>query len=195
MGLHMPYWFESEIRSSLSAGSATVSPEEAHHAADYLSKNGLEISGKSVGRLVGSKDVLAVKPFAKQKQQRIGGKEFQTVIEKMDEEIHSLPRCSVRRLLLQRDRTILRLLHLTKWSAHKALHLTVSDAVRMASTPKDERMYPGSLAGLLLTYLRDTRRYLAGENSGGRLFIGWNQSGIGEKAWGLRVQQARRFAL
>lgn len=65
------------------------------------------------------------------------------------------------------------------------------DAVRLASMPKRERDSPREVAGLLLTYLRDTRRYLAGNSSGDALFIGWQSGGIGEKDWGLRMARIK----
>lgn len=96
-------------------------------------------------------------------------------------------------LILQRDRTIFRLIRITGWSARKVLGLTVSDATGLASAPKEERTFPGEVAGLLLTYLRDTRQYLVGDASEDALFIGWRGAGIGEKNWGLRVARVNDY--
>lgn len=96
-------------------------------------------------------------------------------------------------LILQRDRTIFRLMRVTGWSARKVLGLTVSDATGLASTPKEERTCPGEVAGLLLTYLRDTRQYLAGDDSGDALFTGWRSAGIGGEELGLRGWRVKDY--
>jgi hypothetical protein len=189
-GESLPFWFESEIRLNLGAGFVTPTAEEAKRAAAFLTKAGGEISGCAVGRLIGSRDSVTVKAYAKRKPAPMTKVEMQRVIGRLDVEIQGLRPRSPKRLILQRDRTIFWLMRVMGWSAKKVLSLTVSDAAGLASTPKGERTFPGELAGLLLTYLRDTRQYLAGDDSGDALFIGWRSAGIGEKNWGLRVWRA-----
>lgn len=188
---HRPFWFESEIRLNLGAGFGAPTAEEAKHAAAYLVRSGSEVSGASVGRLIGGRDAEAAKLYAKAKPAPPSDEEFRRMIDGLDAEIAGLRQLSRRRLVLQRDKAILRLLRMTGWTARKVLALTVGDAVRLASMPKGARDFPGEVAGLLLTYLRDTRRYLAGDDSGDALFIGWRSGGIGEKDWGLRMARTK----
>jgi len=188
-GESLPFWFESEIRLNLGAGFAAPTAEEAKQAAAYLAKGGEEVSRCAVGRLIGSRDARAAKNYAKLKTTPMTDTAIQSMIDRLDDEIQGLRPRSPKRLILQRDRTIVRLMRLTGWTARKVLGLTVGDAIGLASTPKAERTFPGEVAGLLLTYLRDTRKYLAGDGSRDALFIGWKSAGIGEKNWGLRVRR------
>lgn len=192
-GESLPYWLESQIRLDLGAGSATPTAEEARQAAAHLVKGGEEVSGCAVGRLIGSRDSMAARAYAKEKPAPMTDAELQRAIGRLDEEIQGLRPRSPKRLILQRDRTIFRLIRITGWPARKVLELTVSDATALASTPKEERTFPAEVAGLLLTYLRDTRQYLAGDDSGDALFIGWRSAGIGEKNWGLRVWRVKDY--
>lgn len=183
----LPFWFESAVRLNLGAGHSSGSAEEAKHAAAYLAKRGA-VSGQAVGRLLGSRDALASKAYAKKKAGPITDAEFRRRIDITSAEIAALRPRSYRRLLLQRDRTILRLIRMTGWSVKKVLAMTVSDAAMLASTPKGERKFCGAVAGVLLTYQRDTRRYLAGDGSGDALFIGWRRGAIGEKDFRQRIK-------
>ncbi|MCX7146241.1 MAG: TniQ family protein [Sulfuritalea sp.] len=191
-GEALPFWFESEVRLNLGAGSASPTSEEARQASDHLATTGRVLSTAAVGRLVGSRHARAAKAYAKGKPASMTNAEFRRAIEKLDVEIKGLRPRSPKRLILQRDRTIVRLMRITGWSARKLLSLTVSDATALASRPKATRALPGEVAGFLLAYLRDTRRYLAGDDSGDALFIGWHSAGIGEKNWGLRISRVRR---
>jgi hypothetical protein len=188
-GESLPFWFESEIRLNLGAGFAVPTTEEAKQAAAYLARGGDDVSGCAVGRLLGSRHTSAAKTYSKLKRAPMTDTAFQYLIGRLGEEIRGLRPRSPKRLILQRDRTIARLMRITGWSARKVLGLTVGDATCLASTPKGERTFPGEVAGLLLTYLRDTRQYLAGDGSGDALFIGWRSVGIGEKNWGLRARR------
>lgn len=193
-GESLPFWFESEIRLNMGAGSATPTAEEARQAAAHLVNGGEEVSGCAVGRLIGSRDSMAARAYAKEKPAPMTDAELQRAIGRLDEEIQGLRPRSPKRLILQRDRTIFRLMRVTGWSARKVLGLTVSDATGLASAPKGERTFPGEVAGLLLTYLRDTRQFLAGDDdSGDALFIGWRSAGIGEKNWGMRMRRASAY--
>ena len=185
----MPYWFESEIRLNLGAGFPAPTAEEAKQAAAYLVKGAKEVSGCAVGRLIGSRDSAVARAYAKTKPVVMTDAEFQRVIDRLDGEIRGLRPRSPKRLILQRDRTIFRLMRVTGWSARKLLSLTVGDAAALASMSRATRTYPGEVAGVQLTYLRDTRRYLMGDGSGDKLFIKWRGAGIGEKNWGLRVRR------
>lgn len=190
-GQSLPFWFESEIRLNLGAGNAVPTAEEAKAAADFLAKRG-KVSSSAVGRLIGTRDSVAAKLFLRPKPTPLDVAEYRHAIDGLNEEIKRLRPRSSKRLILQRDKTIFRLLWLTGWTARKALRLTVADAVHIASTPRCERDFHDSIPGLLLTYLRDTRRYLVSERSGNALFIGWRIGGIGEKDWSLRAARVRR---
>ena len=67
----------------------------------------------------------------------------------------------------------------------------VTSITNLSHTPMEGSTLRGAVAGVLLTYLRDTRRYLAGDESGDALFIGWRRKGIGKKNFDLRVLRAR----
>ncbi|MDO8945117.1 MAG: TniQ family protein, partial [Desulfobacterales bacterium] len=140
---HRPFWFESEIRLNMGAGFGAPTAEEAKNAAAYLAKGGDEVSGASVGRLIGGRDAEAAKPYAKAKAGPMSDVEFRRMIDRLDAEIAGLRPRSRRRLVLQRDKTIFRLIRLTGWTARKVLGLTVGDAVRLASMLKGERDFPG----------------------------------------------------
>lgn len=189
-GESMPYWFESEIRLKLGAGFPAPTAEEVKQAAAYLVKGAKEVSGCAVGRLIGSRDSAAARAYAKEKPAAMTDADFQHTIDRLSGEIQGLRPRSPKRLILQRDRTIVRLMRITGWPARKLLSLTVGDATALASMPRATRAFPGEVAGVLLTYLRDTRKYLTGQESGDALFIGWQRSGIGEKNWSLRMQRA-----
>ncbi len=188
---HLPFWFESEIRLNLGAGFGTPTAEEAKQAAAFLIRSGGVVSGATVGWLIGSRDAESVKFYAKTKPGPMSDTKFRWMIDRLDAEIAVFRPRSRMRLVLQRDKTVLRLLRITGWTARKALGLTVGDAVQLVSTPKGVRNFPGEVAGLLLTYLRDTRRYMVGSDSGDALFIGWRRGGIGEKDWALRVARVK----
>lgn len=192
-GESLPFWFESAVRLNLGSGYAVRTAEEAKHAAAYLERRG-ELSGKAVGRLLGSRDALVAKAYVKKKAGPTTDAEFQRWIEIISAEIVTLRSRSCRRLILQRDRTMFRLMQITGWSLKRILAMTVSDAARIASASKKEREFSGVLAGVLLTYLRDTRQYLVGGSSGDALFVGWHRNGIGENGFRLRVWRVGQFS-
>lgn len=191
-GERRPFWFESEIRWNLGDGFHTPTAAEAKHAADYLARKGSAVSAVTVGQLIGSKDANAAKAYAASRGP-LEDDEFQRMIAVLNEEIRREPP-GRKRLLLQRDRTILRLLYATRWKVSKVLGLTVAEGLRLASTPKAKRTYPGCVAGLILTYLRDTRRHLAPEDDRGKLFVGNGSAGIGVTAWEWRKARLREGA-
>lgn len=190
-GESLPFWFESEIRLTLGAGFPAPTEEEAKQAATHLVRGGEEVSGCAVGRLIGSRDSMAARAYAKGRPAPMTDAEFQLAIGRLNGEIRGLRPRSPRRLILQRDRTIVRLMRNTGWSARKLLSLTVDDAVELASMPRATRCCAREVAGVLLTYLRDTRRYLKGDGSGDALFISWRGGGIGIKNWDVRMHKLR----
>lgn len=184
----LPFWFESVVRFNLDGVRNPATAEEAGHAARYLARCG-KVSRGAVGRLLGSKDAEAAKPYA-MRWPSIRDTDLQRWIDEIGREIAGMPPTRVR-YVLERDRTIFRVMLVTGWPARQILAMTVRDAVRIAVTPAHQRTHPGALAGILLGYLQRTRRLLAGTNSGDALFIGWRRGRIGEKDFGLRVQRAR----
>jgi len=188
----LPFWFESEIRLNLGAGFPAPTGEEARQAAAYLVKDGKKISGCAVGRLIGSRNSAAARGYAKDKPVAMTDADFEHVIDKLSVEIKGLRPRSPKRLILQRDRTIYRLMRATGWSVKKLLGMTVGDAAGLASTPKGEREYSGEVAGLLLTYLRDTRRHLASECRSDALFIQWRGGVLCGKVWSCRSQKCKK---
>jgi hypothetical protein len=190
-GESLPFWFESEIRLNLGAGFPAPTEEEAMEAAAYLVKCGEKVSGCAVGRLIRSRNSKAVKAYSQGTPAPMADVEFRCAIGRLDEEIQKKRPNSSRRLILQRDRTILILMRLTGWSMHYLLTLTVGDAVRIASTRKSKRQFPRQVAGVLLTYLRDTRRHLARESGDNALFINLKGSVLTEKGWSCRLLKYR----
>ncbi|CAG0995456.1 hypothetical protein RHDC4_02790 [Rhodocyclaceae bacterium] len=184
----LPFWFESTLREGLGSSRVPSTAEEAMHAAEYLSRWG-RISGAAVGRLLGNRCASASKAYARRKPLPPTNAELQCWIDTISSEISALrPRC-YKRLILQRDRSVFEVMQLTGWSPKKILALTVGDATRMASAVGGTRRFPGGLSGVLRTYLRHTRRYLAAKISGDALFIGWRKGGIGEKDFQLRIRR------
>lgn len=190
LGETLPYWFESEIKMCLGAGYGSPTVEEARHAAAYLAKRGNSVSGAAVGRLIGSRDALAVKEFVKRKPCQATDAEFQCMITRLGDQIDSLPLNSRRRLLLQRDRTIFMLIRTTGWSVKRVLTLTVSDVEGINEMQQGNCVRLSEVGALLSDYLQSTRIYLAENSRSDKLFIKWRDGGIGEKAWGLRVSKA-----
>lgn len=185
-GEPLPFWFESEIRLEFGSGQRVRTAEEARSAAAYLVKTDRSVSASAVAKLIGSNSIHAAKAYARIQHRTISPTEFEQLLAALDGQIAGLkPRCP-KRLLLQRDKAIIRLIHLTGWSARQVLRLTVGDAVRLATTPRESRTLPGEVAGMLMNYLRNTRQYLAGDDSDNALFIGWKRGRIGEKDWRVR---------
>lgn len=186
-GESLPFWFESEIRLNCGAGFPAPTKEEAMHAAALLHEGHKSISRSAVGRLIGSRDSKVARAYTKGRPPPMNEAALQQALDRLQKELRKIRPRSPRRLILQRDWTILNLMRLTGWSARIILNLTLDDAAAIASTCKEKRDFPGAVAGLLLIYLRDTRRYLVSDNSGDALFIGWLRAGMTEKNWRLRI--------
>jgi hypothetical protein len=180
----LPFWFESVLDEYLGAGTGNPGIDEAEQAAAYLRRNHQPVSRAAVSRIMGRGDALAAKAYALPKSSAPSREDYEQAILKMERDVATLEVGSVRRLLLQRDIAIATLLRLTGWPVRKVVGLTISDAIRHAKSSDDPTAR--KFGGIVLTYLRRTRRFLKGPESGEALFIGWRSPGIGVKNWGLR---------
>lgn len=188
---YFPWWYEKALREHLDRSRYVATAEEAANVAAYLARAGEDVSATKVGNMLGGKDKGAANAYKRPQRHRIpSGEELDGVIAAFDVAIREKEAGSVRRLLLERDRAIFRFMRITGWPAKRVLGLTVADAVRLARAVGTEDALPVAARGVLLNYLRDVRRYLAGENSGNVLFVGQKGGGIGVKNLGLRLKQA-----
>lgn len=182
-----PWWYEKVLREHLDRSRYVATAEEAANVAAYLARVGEDVSAAKIGNMLGAKDKGAASVYKRPQRQSIpSGEELDGVIAALDVAIKEKEAGSVRRLLLERDRAIFRFMRLTSWPAKRVLGLTVADAVRLARTVGTEDALPAAARGVLLNYLRDVRRYLAGENSVNALFVGQKGGGIGVKNLGVR---------
>lgn len=186
-----PFWFESEIRLSLSAGLPSPTKGEADSAAIFLKGQGQNVNQTSVGRLIGSRDTSAASAYKQAKPAPLSNNEFEQILAAARLEVVKRRPLTARRLELERDITIFRLLRLTGWPPSTLLALELPQL----TSPKQH-------LDLMITqlerfeeeiakYLCDIRPHLASENSGVRLFIGWKRGGIESKNWGLRAKRLR----
>jgi len=188
---HFPWWYEKVLREHLDRSQYVATTEEAASVAAYLARVGEYVSATKVGNMLGAKDKGAASAYKKSQRHGIpSGEELDWVIATLGMAIREKEAVSVRRLLLERDRAIFRFMRITGWPAKRTLGLTVADAVRLAKTVDTKDTLPAAARGVLLNYLRDVRRYLAGENSGNVLFVGQKGGGIGVKNLQLRWRKA-----
>lgn len=188
---HFPWWYEKALREHLDRSRYVATAEEAANVAAYLARAGEDVSATKVGKILGGKDKGAASAYRKSQRHGIpSGDELDGVIAALEMAIRKKEVGSVRRLLQERDQAIFRFMRITGWPAKRVLGLSVADAVRLAKTVGTEAALPAAARGVLLNYLRDVRRFLAGEASGNALFVGQKGGGIGVKNLGLRVHFA-----
>lgn len=187
---HFPWWYEKALREYLDRSRYVTTAEEAANVAAYLARAGEGVSATKVGNMLGARDKGAASAYKKPQRNSIpSGEELDGVIAALCVAIRKKEAGSVRQLLLERDRAIFRFMRITGWPAKRVLGLSVADAVRLARTVGTKDALSAVARGVLLNYLRDVRRYLAGENSGNALFVGQKGGGIGVKNLGVRWRQ------
>lgn len=175
----MPWWFRCVLVEKLNRSHYVPSSEEARAAASYLKTSGRRVSGISVGSLVGRDKKVAkayrehpTYPWPKTDA------EFAEALGKLNEKIRTLEADSPRRLVAERDRVILLVMQATGWHPCRVLRLKTSDFGRLPGTRRPEEMLPPKVCGVLMNYMRKTRRKLVGPASGNDMFIGWQSKGI-----------------
>lgn len=190
----LPHWFTSEVRL-LAGHQGHVSEEEAKSAAALVSREGNKVTGAAVQRMLGNRGGKRADSYATHRRSMTDD-EYQRAVELFDQEIAGLPKRSANRLRLQRDKVMFRLAKLTGWSTPRIVGLTIKDAVQIATAARNERLLPSSVGGMLMTYLRDTRRYMVGEETGNALFIGYRRDALSDSALYERLtRMTRRYGV
>ena len=110
-----------------------------------------------------------------------------SIVERQDALHAGLPSTHRPRLVWQRDKTILLLIHLTGWTYRKVRKLKVSDFPLQVESLRD--LDDGKLdeiKALLHSYLHETRCHLAGAASGDAMFIKWRGGVLSGEGWRAR---------
>lgn len=153
-GNEFPFWFASEVRQSLGARMSSPTAEEAASAAAYLRGRGKNLSMKALGRLVGSRDAQAVRPYAKKKSEPLSDEEFWEVIDRLTAEIRRVLWGGRRWQTLWRDRTMFIVERLSGLTASKVRQLTVTTGFALTRDPGIPEGHRRRIAGHLLSYRR-----------------------------------------
>lgn len=64
-GKQLPWWFESVAKSRLDRAKYVPNSEEAARAAEYLKRHGVPVTKQAVGKLLGGRDFLASRRYAR----------------------------------------------------------------------------------------------------------------------------------
>jgi hypothetical protein len=192
-GLSLPYWFESEIRVKFGCNRVSATVDEAVAAAAYLVKRDQTVSKAAVGRLIGSKDCKASDVFARREIATVCDADLEAMIAATDRICRQLSATSSRCHLLRRDKTILQLQQLLHWPPSKILGLSLKDGIALATTPKSERARSGSVAGVVLNYLRHVRSAWPNKPKSEHLFLSQSGGPYTSNAW--RVHRIRFLRL
>lgn len=196
-GERLPYWFESEVKVSLGREPYNPTEEEVRNAAKHLQDKSVMVSGNAVAMVVGSKDCQAVQPYKHQPSRRFTPDQCLELISVLNARIASLDKGSPRRLLLERDRVIFRLIVLTGWTLPRVMALTVSASMQLTKATSTSVL--GShdrhrLAGLLHTYFKNVRRALVGSTASKMLLVGWGGASVNEKGFYQKALYRRTTA-
>lgn len=176
----MPWWFRSGLIGKLGKFHYEPTSEEARGAAAYLETLGHRVSGLSVRGLIGGGDTKASKAYRVRSAYpwpRTAG-EFANAFKKLDARISALEPNSPRHLIATRDRVILRVMQATGWRPQRVLDLTTTDLRYKPSSGRFGEQLSPEIRGVLMCYMKTTRRRLAGSDSGNAMFIGWHSKGI-----------------
>lgn len=181
-----PHWFASEVRGSLDRSGYTPTAEEASNAAAYLTHTRQNVSGKSVGRLIGKPDAVAAASYRRQKPRPMTEKEMERFFAGLDEAIRSKPKGSQARLLLERDRTIFWFMRLTGMPQRQVRTITVAEALALAKKGRPTGPGGNKLESVVLSYLQDIRPSLVKDRGNNTLFLAANGSAMCAEALRLR---------
>jgi len=186
-GADLPFWFASRVKQELYSGKTSVSRKEVESAAAVLAKGTVEPSRASICRALGNRGERTAAAYRARRESSEW--HFEKALALFEREIAQLKLGSKLRLILQRDRTIFRLIRMTGWSVPRALALKVSDAVTISATAKERRTLPAAAGPLLMNYLRDTRRYMASDESADGLFIAYRRGKVTPNAFSERLRR------
>lgn len=160
-GVHLPHWFESEMRCSLGAGSVVLSNEEVTNAVAYLQQKGKPVSARALGRLIGSKESREVLPYAARGRAPLTDEEFWRVIAGIDAEMRRCKQGSRKRFLLWRDRTMFVVERLLGKKPCQVRAMTIEDGVGLYGSCVNDGPGARRLVAGIRSYLRSARSKLA----------------------------------
>lgn len=170
LGQTHPFWFESEIRESLSAGAYLLTDEEATQATGWLKRQGRSISINSVSKLIGSRDAKAVRRYAAPRCEPASAKAFWEAMEGLYTTICGARPGSLRRAIASRDRTMLLVARLCKRRPSQVRSMTIAAGLHLVRNAFLAGNGQRQVASALLTYLRDERPLFGRAQGSGVLF-------------------------
>lgn len=193
-GVHLPHWFESEVRCSLGAGFVAPSNEEVTNAVAYLQQQGKPVSARALGQLVGSKEARVVLPYAARGRPPLTDEEFWRTISGINAEMRRRKQGSQKRILLWRDRTMFIVARVLRMKPCEVRALTVTDGMRLAEKDLFDDVIGRRLAARVKSYLRFARPSLAQRSAHGVLFPSWARSGpMCPQAWQNRWNRVATY--
>ncbi len=176
-----PYWFASVLNELLGCGEYSPTAREASNAAMHLSHKHKEVTARSVGRLLGYRDAKAAECYRKPQCPPMTDEGAAEILATLDSKIQSMLQGSRKRLLLERDRTILLFLHNTKIPRERIRVITINEALRLTA-----EMGQDSLSNALSYYLFEVRPYFTRGEDNGKLFLATSGRAMCAEAFRLR---------
>lgn len=189
-GERFPYWFEAILDERLNQTRYIPNAEEAGNVARFLSRYGRALSMKSVGHLLGGRDIQATRAYAASQAGRWPQTvdDFDRLLVTLETRIRSMKAGGVGQLLAERDRVILLLMKASGWEAARVLQLRCADRVSVLS--QVGRCWPG-VQWPFLRYLQVIRPALVREERCEALFVGNGKDGISVDALAYRLKSLR----
>ena len=156
-GVHLPHWFESEVRCSLGAGFVAPSNEEVTNAVAYLQQQGKPVSARALGQLIGSKEARVVVRYAAPGRATLADAEFWKVIAGIGAKMRRCQRGSRQRYLLWRDRTMFIVERVLEKKPYEVRAMTILDGLDMMRKELKRESYGRRMVSAVGSYLRFAR--------------------------------------
>lgn len=176
----LPWWFDRELRAHLDRTQYSPSRAEVASAAAHLERVGLPVAKASIARALGATDIIAASHFVTRRPcpWALSESQFAQIDLRLSEKLRCLDVDSPRRLTVERNRVLFRVLRETGWRPESVLELTVADVSIRYRTAQGLALLPPRVRGLLLSYLRDVRPKLRPPDGASAMFIGYRSGGI-----------------
>lgn len=195
-GVPLPFWFESEVRASLGAGSVAPSAEEVASAVEYLRRQGRPVSAWALEQLVGSKDAQEVVRHAVPARASLTDAEFWKVIAGIDAKMRRCQRGSRQRFLLWRDRTMFIVARLLGKKPYEVRAMTVEEGLEVTLAGPSNGKKGRRIVSAVKSFLRFARPRLALCPPGSVLFPPSGHSGqLCPQGWQNRWNHAYKESM